>query len=289
MTEYSKSDSTINMYNKALERLNKLNLDITNYSNILNYLHDKYDNNSTKKLYILAIINKLRETSDNNDCITKYIEEINKINSIETQKSDNEVYDKDILDWNDILFCHKTLEKLQTHKYRMQQYTILSIYIMNPPRRLKDINLLIYKKENKDINDNNNYYIADDSIFQFGNFKTIKSLGVQKILIKSELKNILDNYIEKLEIKDNSLMFKLSVSQFTSRISSIFSEFLGKKFTVNDIRHSFINELYKNGAPNMTTMKYYVEQLGQKNIISHLNYRRNKTPNVINYNEHFNI
>jgi len=124
---------------------------------------------------------------------------------------------------------------------RLQNFVILSLYVLQPPRRLQDYTEMKIKGEIDKAKDN---YI-DKSKFIFNKYKTAKQHGKEEIAITPKLKFILDKW-KKLNPHDWLLVGmtdkKFSSSQLQQRLNSI----LGKKASVNILRHSFLSDKYKD-------------------------------------------
>jgi len=124
---------------------------------------------------------------------------------------------------------------------RLQNFVILSLYVLQPPRRLQDYTEMKIKGEIDKAKDN---YI-DKSKFVFNKYKTAKQHGKEEISINPKLKFILDKW-KKLNPHDWLLVGmtdkKFSSSQLQQRLNSI----LGKKASVNILRHSFLSDKYKD-------------------------------------------
>lgn len=222
---------------------------------------------------------------DNEDCVKEYRSQMMK-DSEETKKAidKNEMSDKQKENWlsfEQIEKIYKALEnrvkplwekETLTNKefQELQNYVILSMYILIPPRRLLDYAEL--KIHNYD-EEKDNYY--KDGILYINNYKTKKSHGNAKIDLKKniKLKNILKKWISKnpseyffIDNKKN----KLSVVQLNQRLNNIFD---GKKVSVNIIRHSFINKIYPETLKPLEELKEIANDMGH-NLETALEYRK---------------
>jgi integrase len=123
---------------------------------------------------------------------------------------------------------------------RLQNFIILSLYVLQPPRRLQDYTEMRLKGEDKE---KDNY--INKTKFVFNKYKTAKAHGKEEVPINPKLKFILDKW-KKLNPHDWLLVGitdnKFSSSQLQQRLNSI----LGKKASVNILRHSFLSDKYKD-------------------------------------------
>tara|TARA_R110002126_G_scaffold103952_2_gene237193 strand:- start:1255 stop:2268 length:1014 start_codon:yes stop_codon:yes gene_type:complete len=123
---------------------------------------------------------------------------------------------------------------------QLQNFVILSLYYLQPPRRLKDYTEMKIREvdEAKD-----NFYKKDKLVFNV--YKTAKTHGKEEVNLNPKLKFILNKW-KTLNTADYLLVSvggkKLSSSQLQQRLNTI----LGKKASVNILRHSFLSEKYKD-------------------------------------------
>ena len=142
------------------------------------------------------------------------------------------------------------------HTEKIQDFVILALFTMIPPRRLVDYTM--FKVRN--FNDDDNYMTK--SSFVFNTYKTAKVYGAQIVKIPTRLKNIIQKYTALT--KNDYLLFNprnnrpLSNVQLNVRIGSIF----GKKVSVNILRHSYLTEQYKDMAP-LLEMEQRANDMGQ--------------------------
>jgi integrase len=123
---------------------------------------------------------------------------------------------------------------------RLQNFLILSLYVLQPPRRLQDYTEMKLKNVNKE---EDNY--IDKTKFVFNKYKTAKHHGREEVAINPKLKFILNKWV-KLNPHEHMLVSinhsKLSSSQLQQRLNGI----LGRKASVNILRHSFLSDKYKD-------------------------------------------
>ena len=136
---------------------------------------------------------------------------------------------------------------------RLQNFVILSLYVLNPPRRLLDYT----EMRIKGTDDTGNY--ISKSKFIFNKYKMSRKHGREEITINPKLKFILDKW-KKLNPHEWLLVGmtdkKFSSSQLQQRLNSI----LGKKASVNILRHSFLSDKYKD--INIRDMEETAEAMG---------------------------
>ncbi len=246
-----------NMKYEDLEDLNK------NPKDVIEFLKEKYENiNGLKtRLSALFVVTENKEYhTDMMDNITKYNEETNKQEKNDKQKENwmsaeqiSKIYD-DLETKTKPLWKKKDLTTKEVLK--VQDFVILSLFTLIPPRRAMDY--IEFKINN--INTNKDNYIKGTNLV-FNTFKTSSQKGTQKINIPKQLKNILTKYIKIITDKSDYLIFnnkfqQLSTPNFTLRLNKIFGN---KKVSVNMLRHIYLSDKH---ADNLKDMKEDFESMG---------------------------
>jgi len=147
---------------------------------------------------------------------------------------------------------------------KIQNYIILSLYLLTQPRRSKDY----VEMKIKNINPQEDNYIEKNE-FYFNNYKTAKHYGLQKEAIPKELMKILKKW-RKNNPTDyllfDSIGNKLTSSKLTHRLNSIFH----KKLSTSGLRHLYLTHKYpqiieeQNALAN--DLKHMGSSMAQQNI-----------------------
>lgn len=147
-------------------------------------------------------------------------------------------------------------EKLNDREFQqLQNFVILALYHLQPPRRLKDYTEM--KLRNVD-EEKDNFIKKNNLVFNV--YKTAKTHGKEEIAMNPKLKFILNKW---RNLNPNEYMLvgltgkKLSSSQLQQRLNQI----LGKKASVNILRHSFLSEKYKD-LPAVRELEKRAEEMG---------------------------
>ena len=112
---------------------------------------------------------------------------------------------------------------LSKNKYKT--YVILSCYIYNNPRRLKDYSLMYLAETIDDTNDKTkNYYVTSKSKFVFNDHKTSSSAKNRIIKVKPELNKIIKEYIKTTGKTKGESLFDQSEKCIYSRLTKLFSK-----------------------------------------------------------------
>ncbi len=160
------------------------------------------------------------------------------------------------------------LSKLNKSQFQtLQQYVLLSLYVLIPPRRSTDY--AVFKIRNWDDKDDN-YMINFNknktktlSSFVFNTYKNSTRLGRQVIEIPKPLEKIID--IWKTFNKSDYLLVNTAGNPITqSKIAYWLNEIFGKNISSGMLRHIFISDKYK--GVNLAELKSDAYALGQSRI-----------------------
>jgi len=219
INEFNIKDTTKANYYKALIYYNKTNKDVLN------------------DILYVEIQNDLKNI--NNKAVLKA-----KKGELSSDKM------KNYMRWEDI---KDAFIELQTTEKDIFNIALVSVYILNPPRRIKDYQLMIYMKRRPSVLDENfNYFIdTKNPYFIFCNYKTKKTYSCQEIPINEDLYKILKDYVNIYNIKSKSSLFKLEENNFIQKLRKIFFELTSKYISVNLLRHSYISYQTKNNFINL--------------------------------------
>lgn len=150
---------------------------------------------------------------------------------------------------------------------KIQDYIIMSIYVLIPPRRLLDYTEF---KTSDFIEDEDNY--LKNGTFFFNKFKTAK-FKKDSFKIPIKLKNLIQKWTkisgsQWLLFQSRNKEKHISTSYLNSTLHRLF----GNQVSVNDLRHSFLTEYYKD-MPAINEMKEMNEKMGHS-LIQSLEYAK---------------
>jgi len=265
--------NSIKAYESHLKQLPNYDIDINNLIDIdivMGRLSKKIEQSSVIS-YLSAILWYSKAHNINKDKYEEISKKICEHNKIEKEKLlNNELSEKTLdkyVNWKTIMEVHKLLKLLyenntQNKKLHMY-YTILSLYVLMPPRRVLDY-IELYNDPNQEIIqdqiikysetnslqiinkniefENKNYYVDNGTrgYFIFHLYKTRKTYGIQYLELNNELNLILRNYIHKNNIHIGEKILKLNHETFSYCLERIFMSYISKQLTVNDLRHIYI-------------------------------------------------
>jgi len=281
------AEGTAKLYLTKLKKLNK-NKDFTSLSFLkdtkyIKSLIDGLGNKNTKKSYITSVVSVLNVLNSKpyNQTNVFYKAMLNEqkdyFNTLDPHEK-TETQKENWVDWEEVLKIHKELEaeavnatpdliaKSRLAKQNLHDYTLLSLYVMTPPRRNADYYLMKLDTDKK-TNDDFNYYSSSEGKFYFNKFKTAK-YGKENFVVSTGLKKVLDRYIELMDIKDDQFILfptdtkRTSGSAMTKALNRIF----GKKVGASMLRHSYLTSKYGKVTDDMAKdaemMSHSVSQQG---------------------------
>ena len=270
------SDSSLTTYTSVLRSLYKKvygneEIDFDKYEDtdkILNHLKDLPPNKRKTILSALVIITDNKKYRDQMlEDVRDYNHEISKQEKSDTQE-ENWVSQSEVREMFEELkknanLIYKKTNKTSSDLQILQNFIILALFTLIPPRRSKDYVDFKTKNINKDTD---NY--MDKGKFVFNSYKTAKTYGRQEVAIPKELTTIINKWA-KVNPTDYLLfdanMNPLTAVKLNQRFNRIFD---GKKIAVNALRHSYLTDKYADDmkkkkvmADDMTNMGSSLSQM----------------------------
>jgi integrase len=274
------SNSSINMYVRNMEKLNDdeplHNLNFLKKKDDIEKFLQNYKDNTKRNYYISisSILNNVKDESAQLNKLYKYYYEkmmdFNKMLKSEENKNEmNEKQGENWMPWSDVLEKYDELEdsinefvnkKTITKKQynTLLDYVVLSLYVLQPPRRNEYINMMVVRKMDDDMDDEKNYIVLEKKEFVFNAFKTAKKEGTVKIDINDKLIKALTNYLKhqplmmeaKMEDKNTNydvpflVKFDGKPLKSVNAITLILNKIFGKKMGSSALRHMYLSDKY---------------------------------------------
>jgi hypothetical protein len=175
------------------------------------------------------------------------------------------------MSWDDVMKLYKELEDEATplfkkdklnaqHMKTLQNYVILSMYVLIPPRRIADYTNF----KTKDINKKeDNYYDDESHELVFNSYKTAKNYGTQKVDCPVVLREVFQKWFPLSQKYSDYLLFNsygshLAQPQLTKMINNIF----GKKISASMLRHIYVSDVVLKNMPKMDDLKQVASDMG---------------------------
>ena len=236
------SDSSKRLYMHNLKRLNN-NVEPTNF----NFLKKTIDvmkkmpaNKNTARSYIIACVNATKQRKGFKKALDFYTRQMDQLNKeLHDATSKTERYKDNEVSWDHVIEARDKLSRTSV------EYVLMCLFTMMPPRRNLDYIMKIGKPE-----PDSNWYDGKD--FYFGNYKTAGKYHTQIIHVPTELKNVIDNYLEHRPFKTNDLLVKKSGVPFkTKDIQLTLNKVIGKKVGCTMLRSIYLSSKYGNMVEEM--------------------------------------
>ena len=171
------------------------------------------------------------------------------------------------MDWKDVLLKYNELTKQANMTYKkkllqkadidlLNDFVLLSCYVLFPPRRLMDYGLMKIRgyDEKED-----NYMTKGKMVFN--QYKTKGKYGTQTFEMGKEFEGIVKKWA-KLNDSDYLIVSKngkgSTSPQMNAKLNSIFG---GKAVSANMLRHSYISHFYSGQMPSYTEMENLSEKM----------------------------
>jgi hypothetical protein len=166
--------------------------------------------------------------------------------------------------------------KEKRHHELIQKYLVASLYLLHPPRRNSYANMKVlsnteFNKLTDKEKDEGNYLVVvsrNSKFFSFGDYKTKKKYGVQKINVDKPLNSVLNlwlNFNTTENLLVDSRGNKMTTNGLTKFLYKTF-EPTGKKISSTMIRHIVLTDKYgdesgyKEKLDTATKMGHSVEE-----------------------------
>lgn len=263
------TQSSLNSYKAKLSKLNdnkpikNLNF-LNNIDNIKSIIKDYKPN--TQRNYIIAIasilkcslqMNKTKKGEILYNQYSKILDEYN--NNLKDQTAMTDVENKNWIKQDELDDVYNDVKnKFKDSKQAFQNYLLLSLFYLHPPRRNKDYQLLkIVNKYQDGLSNEFNYLDVKRKKFIFNNYKTAKKYNRQEIDINDELFSIIQSYIKTLKLKDGEFLLNdLKTNEpykNTNSITLLLNRIFKKKIGASMLRKMYLTNKYGDNNEQLKT------------------------------------
>jgi len=233
---------------KVLERLNRLK-------------------GNSQRTYLISIVTTLRGLKQYEATYNFFYELMMKL-AEELKKNSNERSESQKENWitqDRVIEIYENLKAeaiplLNKKKVTDQEYEIilsfvvLSLYVLSPPRRNKDYQLMLYVNDKNLINSETaaefNYYFPKEKVMQFNQYKTKGSYQMQETTVCPELATIIAGYV-KLHPLRKQKNFYLLVNHkgepllAINAITRILNKIFGQRIGASMLRNIYLSDKFK--------------------------------------------
>lgn len=274
-----------NISKKINKSLNSINDIIINHKEILDTLKDSNINDRKTKLssIIVAIDSKHNNTKDIDDILVTYRSKVKEDKeATDKRESNQELTDsqkKNFIPWKEVETIYKNLkseseglfklERINQSQFKkLQEYVLLSLYVLIPPRRSLDYAAFKIRNIDKE-KDNYMTTIKRKPNLVFNQYKNSSRIGEQKVEIPTGLKTILTKWISKNPY-DYLIVNSLGKPITQSKINSILNSIFGKNIGSSLLRHIYLTDKY--GKVHLSELEKDTTAMGNSDIRRSLTY-----------------
>lgn len=236
------------------------------HKEIVEYFLNNPANRKTKLATILSITNDPDIRQTYHDMMMMDIKEYHQ------KMMTGEKSDKERANWISLDQLHKVYQDMKKQtaslfrkktinnddRKRMQKFLVLSLYVLQAPRRLKDYtHMLLHKTDGNDSN-----YINSNRQFVFNQYKTVGRHGTQVIDIHPELWKMIVAW-RKLNPDSEWLIESSKGKQLaSSQLTRILNEIFGKQISCNMLRHIYITDKIYKDVPALRELEVEAKKMG---------------------------
>ena len=167
-----------------------------------------------------------------------------------TQSQVEEIYNKMRIDTRGLLKKGRSQKLSSAEHSQLQDFIMLSLFVLNPPRRSQDyLEFLLHKQPTLETNG------IVGKKFVFNKYKTSKTYGEQKVDINPSLLSLLNQW-KKINPNQEWLLIdkkgnKMTAPEMTRRLNKIF----GKNISVSMLRHIYISDKILKNMPALNDLQ----------------------------------
>jgi hypothetical protein len=275
------TESTFQLYKKNLEKLND-NKEVKN----VNFLKSKDDimaklekySPNTKRNFIISIVSVLKLTPKHEKLYNQYYEILKKMNDESRENpTKSEKQKENWMSQDDIMTVYRELEgkvspslakkKVSESEYEdILNYVILSLYVLQQPRRNADYQkMMVVKKWDDSMSQENNYLDLGKNQFVFCNYKTAGTYKTKCEEIPETVLEVIRKYLKLHPLKKSKEAFPFlvkhngeplkNINDITKRLNKIF----GKRIGASMLRNIFATDKFSG---LVSELKETAEKMG---------------------------
>ena len=289
--------SNINTTARELEKeLNTTQDIISNYKEILEHFN-KFTP-VIRKTKLSAFIVALDEKDKNSEEVKNILVEmraqlykdIDEANNDENKQKLTKSQEKNYISWDEVMKIYEQLrieaeplfklDNLTRKQFqRLQDFVLLSMYVLTPPRRSMDYTE--FKLRNFD-KDTDNYMTTTGKkkipFLVFNAYKNANKIGQQKLQISNQLRNIIQKWMEK-NPHDYLIVGSKGDTKITQpKLNLYLNNIFGKNIGSSMLRHIYLTEKYSD--VDLEELQETTESMGNSLIDRTLKYVRKKNKEV---------
>jgi hypothetical protein len=250
---------------KFLKKVDKIN----------EFLNNKFENIATRKTYYTAICCCLNGRTGFENAYETYKKIMTEISQqqkeqpkLSAKKEENFLSKEEINDiFQNLLHEVKSFseyERLNETEYKkLLSLVVLSLYVLQSPRRSKDYYLMkVIKKEKrlKDSSNDFNYLVLKEKKFIFNQYKTVKCYEQQVENISQPLFDIIEFYLQHKPKSDFFLVNYKGKEFDVNTITLILNKIFGKNISVSMLRLFNMSGLFSDRLKESDKLMHDIDE-----------------------------
>lgn len=220
---------------------------------------ESIQNDNTRKSYVASIVSVLNRQDDkaskkaNEIYKTMFMKERNIFTEKQAKGEKSETQEKNWMEQSEVQAIYDALDKqvqdienktklTETEKKRVEDWLLLSLYVLQPPRRNADYYMMKFGMgDDKEYN----YVCLDKGMYRFNNFKTKKG-GAEELPVPDKMLSVFKQYLDIMKLGAGDFILfqkdekRISSNKITKRLNTIF----GKKIGASMLRHIYLTDKY---------------------------------------------
>lgn len=247
----------------------------------------------TKLSAFIVVLDQKDKTSDDiKEIIDNYRKQLfadaDDVDKDEKKQKLSESQEKNYITWDEVLKIYENLrteaeplfklENLNKKQYnKLQEFVLLSLYVLTPPRRSLDY----AQFKIKSIDESADNYMTvkgrkKEGTLIFNAYKNSKRLGKQEVKISNALRNIIQKWITK---NPNEYLITTNTGNRIEqpRVNLMLNNIFNKNIGSSLLRHIFLTHKY--GDVDLEEMEKTTHDIGNSEIVRTLKYvKKNVQP-----------
>jgi hypothetical protein len=276
------ADTTKQMYLSKLKKINDgdfENLDfLKDWKKVWSKISQLTTNLNTQKSFLIVVSSVLADKPEYDEVHKQYKKVLMEYNVLQKEQK-NVSSDNQKEEWiskEELMGIYEKLKSELTFAKRkiwssedfvkFRDFLILSLYLLQEPRRNKDY---FFMKVGKKADDKSNWLLMKELQFVFNDYKTASKYGKQTIDIGEELYKILKVYLAHHPLKKEK-SFNLLVNtdgtplKNSNFITLTLNRLLGRKIGVSMLRNMFLTDKFKGGVIEQQKLMEDIKDTAEK-------------------------
>ena len=262
--------TTINAYDHYIDLLKTNGINIYSPKMVMSFLDGIKTNRgdhispSYLKGIISGVMHEIRQNGKGShsslDVYADIVKQLRK--QLDDEETTHQKISGNIPKWDDII-------RARDNARNEYEHMVIGLYTYIAPRRLADfVNMKISTSKEAPEDNKFNYYMTRAKAFIFNKYKTAKTYKQQIIEVPNKLAAVIDAYIYNNKLEDGDFLIDISVTH----LNRLLNRLVG--CSVNNLRHSFINDKYKEyNIPDSKDLETTATEMAHS-MTQHLRYRK---------------